>query len=173
MSELNKNNLTFALQEADRLEQMLIESGGEITNEIEQALVVSEKSIGESVDREIQKIERIEHVADLYKKKADQFAMIAKTMSLFIERREQQIKEFMLATEKETLSGQEYEYFLAKPTVSTDIVDDLLVPDKFIKVTRSPMKTEIKKALESGEEVPGARLIENRSLRTRIYRGKK
>ena len=173
MSELNKNNLTFALQEADRLEQMLIESGGEITNEIEQALVVSEKSIGESVDREIQKIERIEHVADLYKKKADQFAMIAKTMALFIERREQQIKDFMLATEKETLSGQEYEYFLAKPKTSTDAFDKLLIPDEFVKVTRTAKLKEIKEAIDSGQQVPGARLIENRSLRTRIYRGKK
>lgn len=173
MSELNKKNLTIALADADRIEQLLIESGGELTPELEQALVVSEKSLAESVDSEIQKLERIEYVADHYKKKADTFLMIAKSMQLYIERREQQIKEFMLNRGDETLSGQEYEYFLAKPTVSVDVVDDLILPDQFVKVTRTPMKKEIKAALESGAQVPGVVLKENRSLRKRVYRGKK
>lgn len=173
MSEMNKNNLSMALLEADRLEQMLIDSGGEITEEIEKSLVVSEKQLTESVDQEIQKLERVEHVAELYKKKASAFAAIAKNMANYIETREQQIKEFMLSTGKESIAGQEYEYFLAKPTVSVEVVDDILIPDRFMKLVRTPMKKEIKDALESGLEIIGAKLKENRSLRTRIYRGKK
>lgn len=172
-SELNKQNLTFALHEADRIEQLLIESGGELTEEIEQSLVFSEKNLAESVDKEIQKLERVEYIAELYKKKADAFSNIAKTMNLYIDRRNQQIKEFMLSRGDESISGAEYEFFLAKPTISVDVIDDLVLPDKFIKITRSPMKKEIKDALQSGEQVPGVVLKESRSLRTRIYRGKK
>ncbi len=173
MSEMNKVNLSIALLEADRLEQMLIDSGGEITEEIEKSLVVSEKQLTESVDQEIQKIERVEHIAELYKKKANAFASIAKNMAAYIESREQQIKDFMLSTGKESLPGQEYEYFLAKPTASVEVTDDFVIPEKFVKVTRTPMKKEIKAALDCGEIIPGVKLKENRSLRTRIFRGKK
>ena len=49
---------------------------------------------------------------------------------------------------------------------STDIFDESILPKKFFKekVTYTPSKTDIKKALQAGEEVPGARLVINTSL---------
>ena len=49
---------------------------------------------------------------------------------------------------------------------STDIFDESVLPKKFFKekVTYTTSKTDIKKALQNGEEVPGARLIINTSL---------
>jgi hypothetical protein len=173
MGEMNKHTLSEAIFEADKVEQMLIDSGGEITEEIEMALVVSEKALEQSIDKEVQKIERVEYVAEHYKRKAKIFANIAKNMANYIERREEQIKDYMMAHNLEVMSGQEYEYFLAKPTCSVEVVDDLLLPEKFFKIEKKPLKIEIKAALDSGEQVPGVKLKESRSLRTRIFRGKK
>ena len=49
---------------------------------------------------------------------------------------------------------------------ATDIFDESILPKKFLKekVTYTPSKTDIKKALQAGEEVPGARLVINTSL---------
>lgn len=49
---------------------------------------------------------------------------------------------------------------------STDIFDESILPKKFFKekVTYTASKTDIKKALQTGEEVPGARLVINTSL---------
>ncbi len=49
---------------------------------------------------------------------------------------------------------------------STDIFDESILPKKFFKekVTYTASKTDIKKALQNGEEVPGARLVINTSL---------
>lgn len=38
------------------------------------------------------------------------------------------------------------------------ITDESRLPDKFVRVERSPRKTEIKDALKSGEAIPGAEL---------------
>ncbi len=49
---------------------------------------------------------------------------------------------------------------------STDIYDESALPKKFLKekVTYTANKTDIKKALQNGEEVPGARLVVNTNL---------
>lgn len=53
-----------------------------------------------------------------------------------------------------------------KQTTATDVYDKDLIPKKFLKpkTEYNPMKAEIKKAIESGEEVPGARLVVNTNL---------
>ena len=48
----------------------------------------------------------------------------------------------------------------------TEIYDEASLPKEFLKekITYTPSKTEIKKAIESGQEVKGARLVVNTSL---------
>ena len=50
---------------------------------------------------------------------------------------------------------------------ATEIYDDSAIPDKYMveKKTFAPDKTAIKKAIESGEEVAGARIIINHNLK--------
>lgn len=54
----------------------------------------------------------------------------------------------------------------ARRSEAVDIVDQSLIPESFITVTSetSVRKQDIKKALKSGKDVPGARLVENLSL---------
>lgn len=53
-----------------------------------------------------------------------------------------------------------------RQTTATDIYDESVLPKEFLKekITYTPSKTDIKKAIESGTEVSGARLIINTSL---------
>lgn len=50
--------------------------------------------------------------------------------------------------------------------IAVDPYDESLIPKEFMKeeTNYSPKKIDIKKAIESGIEVPGARLIINTSL---------
>lgn len=45
----------------------------------------------------------------------------------------------------------------AKPP-SVEIVDEDLIPEKFMRITKAPSKTLIGNALKAGEDVPGTRL---------------
>lgn len=53
-----------------------------------------------------------------------------------------------------------------RQTTATDIYDESVLPKEFLKekITYTPSKTDIKKALQNGEEVPGARLVVNTNL---------
>ena len=52
-------------------------------------------------------------------------------------------------------------------STSTEIYDESLIDKKFIETvtTEKISKEKIKKALKSGEEVQGARLVENKNLK--------
>ena len=52
---------------------------------------------------------------------------------------------------------------------SVEITDETAIPEKYIrtKTYTEPMKTEIKKAIENGEEVKGAKLIETERVQVR------
>lgn len=47
---------------------------------------------------------------------------------------------------------------------AVEIFDEALIEAKYIDFKPVPNKTEIKKALESGEDVQGARIVENQNL---------
>lgn len=53
-----------------------------------------------------------------------------------------------------------------RQTTATDVYDELVLPKEFLKekITYTPSKTDIKKALQEGKEVAGARLVVNTSL---------
>lgn len=48
---------------------------------------------------------------------------------------------------------------------SVAVTDDKLIPDEFTEVEKKLDKTAIKQALNDGEEVPGAKLVQTRSIR--------
>ena len=53
-----------------------------------------------------------------------------------------------------------------RQSTATEIYDEASLPKEFLKekITYTPSKTDIKKAIESGQEVKGARLVVNTSL---------
>ena len=55
---------------------------------------------------------------------------------------------------------------ILKETPAVDPYDENLIPKEFMKekIEYKPMKREIKKAIDSGIEVPGARIVMNTSL---------
>ena len=48
----------------------------------------------------------------------------------------------------------------------TEIIDESLIPDEYMntKITKTPDKTAIKKAIEAGTEVAGAQVVDNTTI---------
>ena len=71
---------------------------------------------------------------------------------------------------KQTLKGEKFETakvaFSYRKSEKVEITDESIVPDEWCKfeTTRTPVKTNIKKALKGGEKVPGCVLIETQNL---------
>jgi hypothetical protein len=167
-------SLVIALQQADRLEQMLIESGGEITEEISAELSVNPKTIGELVDIRYVSLERMAMSQEFFKTKAEQFAKIAKSLDSAQEFLLANLKEYMILNDKKELKGDEYQFKLSNMAPKVSIADEAKVPAayKTQKVVESIDKKKIAEDLKLGVPVEGCVLQEVYSLRKSINKGK-
>ena len=113
------------------------------------AVVRNQELTIEALDNEIK---RLQAMKDSIKKKLDKFKIYIKSSMLTnnIEKIETPI-----GTVKFTKS------------ISTEIYDESLIDSRFIEVveTKKISKEKIKAALKAGEEVQGARLVENKNLK--------
>lgn len=103
----------------------------------------------DAIDKEI---ERLNKLKDIRKKNLTRF--------------KDYIKNTMLNTGIEKIETPLGKISLTKST-STEIFDEKLIDKKFIEIeTKEKIsKTKIKEAIKAGEEVQGARLVENRNLK--------
>lgn len=104
-----------------------------------------------NIDMVSAEIERLQDVKKRMQKGLDNFKNYIK-----FEMKQMEVKK--IETSLGTLS--------LRQSTATEVFDEDILPKKFMKekITYTPSKTDIKKAIEAGEEVEGARLILNTSL---------
>ena len=63
------------------------------------------------------------------------------------------------------ISSPRFEAVL-RDSKKTEIIDESLIPDEYMntKITKTPDKTAIKKAIEAGAEVAGAQVVDNTTI---------
>lgn len=77
------------------------------------------------------------------------------------------VKENLEAMGKDKVTSGIFKWSIQANAPSVNILDESLIPDDYWKIERKPMKTEIKKAIESGELTEGVELVRTKSLRLR------
>jgi len=73
----------------------------------------------------------------------------------------------MESTGKTKIKTNEFTIYIQNNAPSVKIPDESLVPAYLMKIKREPDKTEIKKLLKEGKDVPGTELVAGSSLRIR------
>jgi len=66
------------------------------------------------------------------------------------------LKSLLIAADVDKVTLPDATVSITKPRVVVEITDEAAIPQGFVEIKRIPKKTEIKKALEAGEEIPGA-----------------
>ena len=69
------------------------------------------------------------------------------------------LKSLLQAAGEDKLTLPEATVSITKPRTKINILDEYALPQGFYVVERKPKSTEIKAALEAGEEIPGAELV--------------
>lgn len=77
------------------------------------------------------------------------------------------VQENLEAMGKDKVTSGIFKWSIQANAPSVNILDESLIPDAYWKIERKPMKTEIKKAIETGELTEGAELVRTKSLRLR------
>lgn len=68
------------------------------------------------------------------------------------------LKSLLIAAGVDKVTLPEATVSITKPRTTVEINDETALPQGFVEIRRVPKKAEIKKALEAGEEIPGAKL---------------
>lgn len=152
-------------QEMAEIKEILIQNDGELTDDLEHKLVITEKELEE---------------------KSANYGIVIKDYSLEIEALDNAIQDLQQRKQKrlkaqqalkDKIANAMQEFGLKKvetpivtlsfrKSTSVQIDDEDAISSEFVKtkITSSISKTEIKKALEAGKAVTGARIIEKQNL---------
>jgi len=163
MTSAEENKSLIGL--ASQLEIDLIDSDGEITEEIASSLA----KIAEKVDGSVFVLERFEKIADHYAEKAQKMAAIATAARKANDRLKDYIKGAMELMGSTELEGDDFRFKITKAPPKVIVKDEGSIPEQYMvtKVLKSPDKKAITKAIEAGQTVSGAEL--EYSVGLRIY----
>lgn len=163
----NNKSLVSIVNEALIIEKMLIESGGEINDDIEEALAVNSKELALKVDGYVEIIARFENLESYYKIRSEYFKNISSRCKKAVERLKENIKYGMNELGTNEIEGVDMRFKVTPTSGTLKITDEEAVPVQFKK---EEIKTVIdskllKEAMTNGLEVSGAEIIPGFSLR--------
>ena len=161
--------LVRVLNEKQALVNELIESGGEISEALEFALDITEQALVQKVDGYFFVIDAFESKEKQLKELADELYDAAKMCKNESQRIKDHVKNRMRELEVKELQGGMRRFTLSTGKASVS-VDEALLPAQYTKesIVVSADKDLIKKALDEGLDVPGARLMETWVLKSTV-----
>lgn len=145
----------------------ILENGGEIPDELAKALAVIETKKPEKIDSYASILERIENEIQLLESREKALAQLKKSFSKLHERLKTNLKFAAELSGLSELSGNAYAITISKTSGKLVISDERKIPHQFIIYERKLKNDEIKEALQRGENVPGAEILNSYSLRIR------
>lgn len=176
MSEVQQTesrSLVKLVGDFQALEQLLLEQEGELNETLEQWMDINQGDLALKIDGYKLFIDHCEAKADYFKDRAAEFSAAAKALLGHKDRMKEYLKFSMLQMEKEELAGVDFKFKLINSKASIEIFDESLLPASFMRetVTLSADKEMIRAALDSGEQVAGVKMIENKHVRSFINSG--
>jgi|ERR1700722_1311668 len=169
-----KSTLTQLVQQAQIIEAALIESGGELTPELEALISNLDLSMADKIDGYSFILERFESEAAFFKARAFIYTKAANGIANFQKKLEAKIKEAMIAMNVDEVSGKEVRFKLKNCALKLVIENEMELAPAYQKIVQTvqPDKEKIKEDLSFGLTVKGARLEGGKSLTTYIARKK-
>lgn len=153
-------------QKQQELFDFILEAEGEITPDVEESLKINAENFETKARSYIWMIKKLESENVTISHELERLKRIEKRNDKLIDRLKESMK-MALEIFGESKKIDTFTLSLRK-SKAVEIIDSELVPDKF-KITETVITTkipkdEIKEAIDSGEEVPGAKIVTNKTL---------
>lgn len=158
-------NIFQITAEYRQLEEALIENGGEVTPELEQALQINQDQLQEKGINYGYLIKSLKYQLDIVKAEKERIEDIKKRIEKTIDRLESTLIGSMELRGIIELKSPTLTINFRK-SESVEITDFDALPKEYItvKTTEMPNKTEIKQAIKEGKVITGAELRINNNL---------
>lgn len=172
-----QHNLYELTQEQARIEELLIEGGGELTPELEEALASNSAALADKVDGYNHIYRRLTSFAAAIKNEKDRLAGLQKTYETAARSLKDHLARAMDAAGIEKLESATCKVTWRRTTaVEISDEDALLLPwrqvieqlsaplPEWVEVKASVVKTALRKAIEEGAPVNGAAIVNNKTI---------
>ena len=156
------------------IEKALIESGGEITPEIELMMAIKDIQLPEKVDSYAAIMERFDNVSEFYNMKAKAFFKMYQATAKISEGCSDRIKFAMVEMKLTELHGHDVRFKLSDTAGAVEIVNETLIPSEYKTIVQNTVtdKKRIAEDLKLGIPVNGCELKINKSLRKYLNKSK-
>lgn len=149
-----------------RINELLEESGGELTPEIEEALMLNAENFEIKADGYIESISRYKALAEAADVRIKEMQRIKKTSENIEKRLKERLLQAMMVMEVDKMEIGLRKLSI-RNTSAINITDEAHIPAEYIIIEQKYDKTRIKDALKNGEIIPGAELVTNKSIQIR------
>lgn len=149
-----------------RINELLEESGGELTPEIEEALMLNAENFEIKADGYIESISRYKALAEAADVRIKEMQRIKKTSENIEKRLKERLLQAMVVMDVDKMELGLRKLSI-RNTTAVNITDEAHIPAEYIIIEQKYDKTRIKDALKSGDVIPGAELVINKSIQIR------
>lgn len=156
MSDLSLYRITENLKE---VEQKLIESGGEVSEEIEDTLVTLQNELVQKTDGVAEWMMSLKDKLEIIEKRRKELQEIERTAKNQYDSFVNYVATCMKRLDLTKVEGKIHRVTLRKPTLSVEITDETKIPNEFVvsKKVYSVDKKALKEALKN-KSIDGAEL---------------
>ena len=160
---MQKNSLFQINSELVEVTNLLIENGGELTPELETRLQIAENELKTKSVNYYHVIKQIEAETTLIDAEIKRLQELKKSRINTVEKLENSLLYSMKLHGIEKIDTDTLKISIRR-SKSVEIVDIELLPFNCLKIEKKAVKSEIKKLIEEGMEVEGAKIVENTSI---------
>jgi hypothetical protein len=143
----------------------ITEAGGELTPEVESDLAAVSSALIQKADQCVAWRDKMLMLHAHAMAKIEEIENFAKQVNNKIEKFDEYVSACLERLPDQKIQGEFISIKFRKPPLAVDVFDESQLPIDFIKLPEPKpqiMKAEIAKALKSGEQVPGARLVDGK-----------
>lgn len=153
-------------EEYRNLENQLIESGGELTPEIEEALAINQANLTTKAENYAMIIRKYEGMGDVIDAEIKRLQTMKKTSQNLVTRLKDALTFGMKSCEVEKVEVGTFKIGFRKST-SVMVDDEAAIPNEYIKVSTSVDKKALGDALKAGLVISGAHLETKQNISIR------
>lgn len=163
---MSKLTLYTITSEQLRINELLEESGGELTPEIEEALILNEENFLTKSEGYIESIARYKALAEAADVRIKEMQRIKKTAENIEKRLKERLQHAMVVMGHDKVDVGLRKLSLRSST-AVSITNEDAIPAEYIIVETKVDKMKIKEALKNGVVIDGAELVTNKSIQIR------
>lgn len=161
-----KQSLYNITEDQRLINAMLEETGGELTPEIEEAMLITEENFISKAEAYGATISEYDAQAEVCAQEIKRLQAYKKTCENVSKRMKERISDAMMTFDKDKVTAGTFRFSFRKSTAVV-VENEELIPEEYFRTERTICRKELMDALKAGEVIAGAMIETRQTLQMR------